>query len=131
AHRSRPLRSGASRTRDWTGIAVKLAIVLALAVLVTLSWDSVSLARMLPRLHRASPGNSSGPTSVAGLWHLLWEVLEALALLRAVLWLRYRPVAPREDLPWLSVVVPAFNEGPMVARSLESILVADYPAGQL
>ncbi|MCB9730251.1 MAG: glycosyltransferase [Deltaproteobacteria bacterium] len=54
---------------------------------------------------------------------------------RLVLWWRYRPLEPtpreRADLPSLSVVIPAFNEGAMVRRSIESVLQSHYPADRL
>ncbi len=72
---------------------------------------------------------------------VIWEhplvALGALQLgyfaLQTVLWLRYRPVpvARGSDLPSLSVIIPAYNEGPMVERSIASVARADYPADRL
>ncbi|WP_434415207.1 glycosyltransferase family 2 protein [Nannocystis pusilla] len=46
--------------------------------------------------------------------------------------LLYRPTpAPRQDLPRCTVIVPAYNEGPMVGVALGSILVGDYPRDRL
>lgn len=46
--------------------------------------------------------------------------------------LLYRPTpAPREGLPRCTVIVPAYNEGPMVGVALGSILVGDYPRDRL
>jgi hyaluronan synthase len=49
--------------------------------------------------------------------------------LLSLLWLRYRPFrAPAgAKLPRVSVVIPAFNEGPMVERSVRSVAACDYP----
>ena len=57
----------------------------------------------------------------------------AYLVLQTVLWLRYRPFAPGGDetLPSVTVVIPAYNEGPMVERSIESALRSDYPADRL
>jgi hyaluronan synthase len=57
----------------------------------------------------------------------------AYTALQSVLWLRYRPfVAPTgAELPLVSVVIPAFNEGPMVERSIRSVAKSDYPADKL
>ncbi len=47
--------------------------------------------------------------------------------------LLYRPaVGPADlELPRITVIVPAFNEGPMVGVSLGSILLGDYPRDRL
>ena len=50
---------------------------------------------------------------------------------RIALWLRYRPVPalavddPR--LPAITVVIPAYNEGPIVHDTIRSLLASDYP----
>ena len=48
-------------------------------------------------------------------------------------YLRYRPVEPASDeaLPHCTVIVPAFNEGSFVYKTLESILASDYPMEKL
>jgi hyaluronan synthase len=64
----------------------------------------------------------------------LWAGLSLLLVgLRTILWACYRPFpASRfEDAPTLTVVIPAYNEGPMVRKSLESVLSARYPQGML
>jgi len=49
--------------------------------------------------------------------------------LLSLLWLRYRPFTAPDAarLPRVSVVIPAFNEGPMVERSIRSVAMSDYP----
>lgn len=56
-----------------------------------------------------------------------------LLMIRAALWYRYRPVlAPSDDaLPTLTVIIPAYNEGRMVMRSIDSVASARYPADRL
>ncbi len=57
----------------------------------------------------------------------------AYALVVAVIAFRYRPV-PRvcdAELPSVTVIIPAFNEGPMVQTALLSALEADYPRERL
>ena len=53
--------------------------------------------------------------------------------LLGVLWLRYRPFRAPEGAEWpkVSVIIPAYNEGPMVRVSLLSALRNDYPADKL
>ncbi len=65
---------------------------------------------------------------------LIWTALSLLLLcLRTVLWLRYRPfdLAGADDAPSLTVIIPAYNEGEMVARTIDSVAAARYPAGRL
>ncbi len=54
---------------------------------------------------------------------------------RIPLWLTYHPVPALqvEDprLPEITVVIPAFNEGPTLFESIRSILGSDYPAAKL
>jgi hyaluronan synthase len=56
-----------------------------------------------------------------------------LLLFRTLLWFGYRPppVASLDDAPTLTVVIPAFNEGPMVAQAIDSVANAHYPADRL
>lgn len=52
---------------------------------------------------------------------------------RVLLWLRYRPMEPVADaaLPSVSVVIPAYNEGPLVRQSILSTAASRYPADRL
>jgi hyaluronan synthase len=53
-------------------------------------------------------------------------------LVRTVLWWRYRPYPlVEENLPRVTVLVPAYNEGPMVLKSLYSVAQSEYPADKL
>ena len=63
---------------------------------------------------------------VAGLGALL-------LVFRTVLWLRYRPFASASfsAAPSVTVVIPAYNEGEMVMRSIESVVNAYYPREKL
>jgi hyaluronan synthase len=65
---------------------------------------------------------------------ILWAAMGMLMLLfRTLLWFRYRtpPLATMADAPMLTVVIPAYNEGEMVARSIESVANAHYPRDRL
>lgn len=54
---------------------------------------------------------------------------------RIVLWLCYRPAPPRTaadpDLPAITVIIPAFNEGTTVRDSIQSVVDSDYPPDKL
>ena len=83
-----------------------------------------------------------GPALAHWLAGYLFHPIGAIVLVQALfvgmqslLWQRYRPfVAPHPPSPaWprVSVVIPAFNEGAMVERSIRSVARSDYPAGRL
>jgi hyaluronan synthase len=57
----------------------------------------------------------------------------AMNIVRLVLVMAYRPVPrpPDEQLPSLTVIVPAYNEGRFVRETLRSIAASRYPAGRL
>lgn len=65
---------------------------------------------------------------------LLWAMMGVLLLIfRTVLWFLYRPspAVRLEDAPSMSVIIPAYNEGPMVRKSIDSVASALYPHGRL
>lgn len=78
-----------------------------------------------------------------GAWRPLvaWPALAMAATVavsmawRVVLWLGYRPVpampADAPDLPEVTVVIPAYNEGAAVRWAIRSVLASDYPAERL
>jgi len=64
----------------------------------------------------------------------LWMVMGTLLLLfRTLLWYRYRPYAAAsiENAPRLTVIIPAYNEGAMVAQAIDSVVAAQYPHERL
>ena len=65
-------------------------------------------------------------TSPIGFLVLVQSVYTGLL---SILWMRYRPYRAPEGAVWpkVSVVIPAFNEGPMVERSIRSVARCDYP----
>ncbi|APR78367.1 Glycosyltransferase [Minicystis rosea] len=108
-----------------------------------LFWKSGILLALVATLIASLRGGL--PRMVAGLW--LQAAVPNLAVVGlamaagSVLYgaicfyhaLRYRPLPPPDDagLPTCTVIVPAFNEGPMVRISLLSALASDYPADKL
>ena len=65
---------------------------------------------------------------------LAWTTMGLLLLsFRTFLWFIYRPfpsAAPAEA-PVLTVIIPAYNEGAMVKKSVEAVASANYPRGRL
>lgn len=65
---------------------------------------------------------------------LLWSALYlALLFYKTWLWFRYQPkhLQTESSAPNLTVIIPAYNEGPMVANSIESVILARYPRQRL
>lgn len=64
------------------------------------------------------------------LWFSLGFVL---MVCRTLLWFTYRPhpAAERAGAPRMTVIIPAYNEGPMVAKSIDSVVEAEYDPEKL
>ena len=80
--------------------------------------------------------SGSGQVGAAVLhWAAGLALLQALYFMVQIgQWLRHRD-APQGHhdaaLPTLAVIIPAYNEGAMVRRSIDSVLAADYPQDKL
>lgn len=56
-------------------------------------------------------------------------VMYAAFVWRVMLWRRYRPIAAVSDehLPFASIIIPAFNEGPLVRQAILTAAASRYP----
>jgi hyaluronan synthase len=81
-------------------------------------------------MFRAPPAGGFGAVDVI---FVVVALQCAYVALQSLLWFRYRPFrAPAgAELPSVTVIIPAFNEGPMVERSIRSAVESDYPADRL
>jgi hyaluronan synthase len=84
--------------------------------------------------------NHAPGTTTSKLLAMATHPIGAIAVIQAVytailgiLWLKYRTfkAPPGAEWPKVTVVIPAFNEGPMVARSIRSVAACDYPKDKL
>ena len=117
-----------SRPRDLFDALLITAIVAGLLVLFYLAFATPLLESLTTEIKR---GNWQSllmrPT-------FLWLCMGLILLsIRTFLWLTYRPVAfcPDDQLPFITVIIPAYNEGPMVERAIESVARSDYPRERL
>ncbi len=65
---------------------------------------------------------------------LLWVSMGFLLLaFRTVLWFIYKPFpsATTDQAPMLTVIIPAYNEGAMVRKAIDSVAGAKYPRNRL
>lgn len=106
---------------------LKLLIILALAAVIVVPLH-FGLSPFLVEFDElvTLPGLRAVLLSSAGLFL-------GYTALSVVFSLLYRPTAaaPVATLPCCTVVVPAYNEGPMVGVALGSILLGDYPRHRL
>ncbi len=107
---------------------IRFAIV---AGLFTIFYGSISGRIFQPLIHAAR---------MSHWWQfivrpsLLWGSMGVLLLwFRTFLWFRYRPFLPADttDAPSLTVIIPAYNEGHMVEKSIDSVAAASYPKDRL
>ena len=65
---------------------------------------------------------------------VLWALMGTVMLcFRTILWFTYRPypAAEMDDAPPITVIIPAYNEGAMVAETVASVAAAHYPPEHL
>lgn len=84
--------------------------------------------------------NQSQESTGSKLAAMMTHPIGAIAVIQAVytallslLWMRYRVFKAPEGAEWpkVTVVIPAFNEGPMVGRSIRSVAACNYPKDKL
>lgn len=113
---------------DAWDLPIKLIIVAAMALLVLVN---IRFKAFIPLVGLAE---SHGLSATLVRPSILWFGMGSLLLIfRTFLWFTYRPhpLATFENAPRLTVVIPAYNEGAMVARSIDSVAAARYPADRL
>jgi hyaluronan synthase len=106
----------------------RLLILLAFAAMLWASWHFHVFHGVLGSARR----HEWGRFVVAPA--LIWAAMGmAMLLFRTLLWFRYRPaaLASPADAPSMTVVIPAYNEGAMVARTIDSVAQARYAPGRL
>ncbi|HEX9811655.1 MAG TPA: glycosyltransferase [Burkholderiales bacterium] len=113
---------------DWFDWLLRAAIILALAAIVIVAFRG----RIFEPLVRSATLHGWAVVVVrpSVIWILMGTVL---LVFRTALWFYYRPFAPanRESAPNLTVIIPAYNEGAMVAHTIDSVAGADYPHDRL
>ena len=102
----------------------KLAIIAGSGgLLLAAVWTGV-----ITRIFRIVP---NVPLGSLWFWSLgIYGLIHYAAMVwRICLWLSYRPMPPidESELPSVSVIIPAYNEGAMVRKSIDSVTHSDYP----
>ncbi len=112
---------------QWLDLSLKALFPFLVAGVVILGLKLGSFGAYLNLLSRQS---YTACLPALGACYVLAMVL--FQIMRTVLWALYQPCPLQNGpLPYLSVIVPVLNEGPMVEACLESIGSADYPRDRL
>ncbi|MBK8266949.1 MAG: glycosyltransferase family 2 protein [Planctomycetes bacterium] len=103
---------------------LKLLIVCATAVLLFAAWNSLGSPRGVRSLSQ---------TGVSYIWHYFLACYGLVVFgslgWRLILWRRYRaePAPADAELPSLSLIIPAYNEGALVGECIRAAAASDYP----
>jgi hyaluronan synthase len=120
-----PAAESASKVVDWTFRGV---IIIALSIVVYATFAG----RLFQPLFQAAKAAHWSRLIVRP--SLLWGIMGIILLtFRTIAWFRYRPFSPAgmADSPPLTVIIPAYNEGSMVKKSIDSVAAALYPHDRL
>ncbi|MGH7271629.1 MAG: glycosyltransferase, partial [Polyangiaceae bacterium] len=107
-----------------------LGLLPLVGALLSISW--MLLAKARPQMW----GSALAAWVIGCVTHPLGAIVLIQALytaLQSLLWQKYRAFKQPSgaELPSVSVVIPAFNEGPMVERSIRSVARSTYPIEKL
>lgn len=107
---------------------IKTAIMITVVVGAILAVASGKVFRHFSILPDNHLGNTFWWTAL-----LYGSMMYVVLLWRLYLWRRYKPMASVSDaeLPTISVLIPAFNEGALVKHSILSVASSNYPKNKL
>jgi len=119
-----PIRPAAIPAYDNWDRALHAGIWLSLISIFWISSRNYALNPLLKLVHRQ--GWQSHILGPAMIWLYM---ATGLLVVRTLMWIRYRPfrAASVEDAPLLTIIIPAFNEGAMVSKTIDSCVNAEYP----
>lgn len=122
-----PRFSPVSQTDLWD-LPLKLGIVVCLSALIFYSFQTDSFEPLVKAAE--AHGIRADFFHPSFLWILTGSVF---LLFRTLLWFTYEPHphATHENALRMTVVIPAYNEGAMVAKAIDSVAAANYPHDRL
>ena len=113
--------------KEWEKWVKGTIVAAAGLLLVAAVWTGI-----IPKIFRVIPNVPLG-----NLWYwslAVYGMIHYAAMIwRICLWLSYRPMPPigESELPAVSVIIPAYNEGSLVRKSVDSVTHSDYPRHKL
>src|SRR5512135_1178038 len=118
----------AESTPDIAGWIFRVLIIVGLALV---AYTTFTGRLFQPLFQAAKAAHWSKLVVRPSLW---WGIMGiVLLVIRSIAWVRYRPFPPANmaDAPSLTVIIPAYNEGAMVRKSIDSVAAASYPRDRL
>jgi hyaluronan synthase len=111
----------------WLDLALKMLVPVMLLVLLILAIQFGSFKAYLDLLSRST--YTAFLPAVGAAYTLAMLIFQ---LGRTVLWACYKPYPSADGpLPFLTVIIPAYNEGAMVEKAINAVAASDYPPARL
>ena len=115
------------RAAPWIDPGLKVLIPILLIIFLALAARFGSFEAYLQLLSRQT--YSSFLPALGAAYTLMMLIFQ---LFRTILWTRYRPYpVAAGPLPFLTVIIPAYNEGAMVEKAIAAVAASDYPAEKM
>jgi hyaluronan synthase len=122
------LNGVAGRKIPWFDLALKTTLVGCYSLVIYLAITTGSLFNSFDEVYETRIGSFLMYGALA-----YSSLMMFVTLVRALMVMKYRPTpsARDEELPFVTVIIPAYNEGAGVAKSIDSIARSNYPAHKL
>ena len=124
------IRDGLVKLLDfsWFDLCLKTTLVCAYIGIIALAYHTGALSDNFSQLYETRVG---AILLTAGAIYSVF--LLVVTLVRVLMVAGYRSMLSLadEDLPTVTVIIPAYNEGAEVAKSIDSIARSDYPREKL
>ncbi len=126
----RVVRDSLARLLDlsWYDVILKSSLICLYVGILWAAYETGSMFNPFQGLYNSKLGGF-----VMGFGGAYAGLMLLVTLVRAALVAVYRPMKSLSDadLPSVTVIVPAYNEGPDVAKSIESVARSNYPRHKL
>ncbi len=118
----------AKRRIQWFDVALKIGLVACFSFVIYLAVTTGSFSSSFEEVYETRLG------AFLMRWAIAYSSLMMfVTMIRVLMVVKYRPMPTVSDdqLPFVTVIIPAYNEGAGVAKSIESIARSNYPAHKL